>query len=79
MFQKLNQQDAEDLGADINRVVRSSHPPKANLSKAEQQAIKEFKRDKSRIILTADKGVAMVVMNRQEYLDKSNNILAQPA
>ena len=27
----------------------------------------------------ADKGVAMVVMDRQEYINKSNNLLAQPA
>ena len=26
-----------------------------------------------------DKGVAMVIMDRQEYIDKANNLLAQPA
>ena len=26
-----------------------------------------------------DKGVTMVVMDRQEYIDKTNNLLAQPA
>ena len=46
---------------------------------AELQAIKELKRDKTRIVLTADKGVAMVVMDRQEHINKSNNLLAQPA
>ena len=51
--------------------------PKAKLSKAEQQAIHELKRDTSRIVLTADNGVAMVVMDRQNYVDKSNNLLAQ--
>ena len=29
---KLGQQDAEDLRAEINRVLRSSHPPKPNLN-----------------------------------------------
>ena len=52
---------------------------KHNLNKAEQQIIRELKRDKSRIILTADKGVAIVVMDRQEYIDKANNLLPQPA
>ena len=46
---------------------------------AEVQAIMELKRDKSRIVLTADKGVAMVVMDRQDYINKSINLLAQPA
>ena len=40
---------------------------------------KGIKRDKYRIILTADKGVALVVMDRQDYINKSNNLVAQPA
>ena len=51
----------------------------ANLSKAEKQAIKDLKRDKSRIVFTADKGVIMLVMDRQEYIDESNYLLPQPA
>ena len=35
--------------------------------------------DTSRIVLTADKGVAMVVIHSQDYIDKSNNLLSQPA
>ena len=27
----------------------------------------------------ADKNIAMMVMERQEYIDKANNLLAQPA
>ena len=41
---KLSQQDAEELRADINRVLRSSHPPKPNLTKAENIALRELKR-----------------------------------
>ena len=37
-----------------------------------------MKRDKSRIVLTASKGVAIVVMDRQDYINKSNSLLAQP-
>ena len=40
--QKLNQKDGVELRADINRVLRGSHP-QANLSKAEQQAIQVLK------------------------------------
>ena len=42
-------------------------------------ALVELKRDKDRIILTADKGVAMVVLDRKEYIDKAENLLAKPA
>ena len=31
------------------------------------------------IVLIVSKGVAVVVMDRQEYVNKSNNFLAQPA
>ena len=29
------------------------------------------------IVLTVDKDIAMVVMDRQEYINKANNLLAQ--
>ena len=37
---KLSQQDAEELRADVNRVLRSSHPPKPNLTKAQNHSSK---------------------------------------
>ena len=74
---KLSQQDAEELRADINRVLRSSHPPKPNLTKAQNLALRELKRDRDHIVLTADKGVAMVIMDRQDYINKANQLLNQ--
>ena len=74
---KLSQQDAEELRADINRVLKSSHPPKPNLTKAQNFALRELKRDRDCIVLTADKGVAMVIMDRQDYISKANSLLNQ--
>ena len=74
---KLSQQDAVELRADINRVLRSSHSPKPNLIKAQNLALRELKRDRDRIVLTADKGVAMVIMDRQDYINKANHLLNQ--
>ena len=74
---KLSQQDAEEHMADINRVLRSSHSPKPNLTKAQNSALRELKRDSDCIVLTADKGVAMVVMDRQDYITKANQLLNQ--
>ena len=51
---KLSQQDAEELRGDINWVLRASHPPKPNLTKAQNLAIRELKRDRDRIILTTN-------------------------
>ena len=74
---KLSQQDAVELRANINQVLRSSYSPKPNLAKAQNLAIRELKRDKDHIVLTADKEVAMVIMDRQDYISKANNLLSQ--
>ena len=52
--------------------------PKPNLTKAQSQAIRELKRDRDHIVLTEDKGVAMVIMDRQDYINKSKHLLNQP-
>ena len=74
---KLSQQDAEELRANINWVLRASHPHKPNLTKAQNLAIRELKKDRDCIVLTADKGVSMVIMDRQDYISKANNLLSQ--
>ena len=76
---KLGQQDAEELRADINRVLKVLPPSKPNLNKAQTLAIRELKRDRHRLVSTANKGVAMVIMDRQDYINKSNHLLSQPA
>ena len=75
---KLGQQDAEELRAEVNRVLRSSHPPKSDLTKAQSQAIRELKRYRDHIVLTADNGADMVIMDRENYINKANNLLNQP-
>ena len=75
---KLGQEDAEELRADINRVLRSSHPPNLVLLRLNLKLYWNLKRDRDCIVLTADKGVAMVTKDRQDYINKSNNLLNQP-
>ena len=71
---KLSQQDAEELRADINWVLRDSHSHKSNLTKAQSIALRELKKDRDCIALAADKGVAMVIMDRQDYINKANTL-----
>ena len=66
------------LGLKLIRVLRSFHTPKSNLTKSQLQAIRELKRDGDCIVLTADKGVAMVIMDRQDYINKSKHLLNKP-
>ena len=49
-----------------------SHP---NISKMEREAIKTLKEDNTHVVLTADKGVAMVVMHKSSYIDKCMALL----
>ena len=67
-YQSFNTNEAEELRADIYRALRHSHPLKLNLSKEEWKALKKLKAGKDHIVLMADKGVALVVMDRQEYI-----------
>ena len=52
-------------------------PPKPNLTKVQNLDLRELKRDRDCIILTADKGVAMVIMDRQDYINKATSLLNQ--
>ena len=40
-------------------------------------ALKELKEDKSRVILTADKEMAKVVLYKQDYTNKAHDLPAQ--
>ena len=71
---KLSQQDAEELRVDINGVLRSSHSPKPNLTKAQNFTLRKPRRNRDHIVLTADKGEAMVIMDRQDYRNKANSL-----
>ena len=53
-------------------------PSKPNLTKAQSKAIRELKRVRDCIVLTADKGVAMVIMDRQDCINKAKHLLNQP-
>ena len=37
----------------------------------------ELKKDASRMVLTADKGVALVIMNTEDYAKKAEDLLNQ--
>ena len=56
----------------LGRQMSSDHcPHKPNITADEHKAIKELREDQSRVVLTVDKGVAMVVIEKQDYTDKA--------
>ena len=76
---KLPEQDTHELSAAVTTLLKRAKTPKSNISKEEKKAIKEPRKDEDRMVLTVDKGVAMVVMGRKEYQEKVENLLASTA
>ena len=75
---KLNHQDVEEWRLGINGVLKMSHPQEQNISEANHGAIQELRKDISRIILTVDKEVAMVVMDKQDNIRKAKTLQELP-
>ena len=67
------------INADINGLLRKVPASRPNHIKEESKALAELKRDKDRIILTAGKGVAVVVSDKKDYIENAQNLLVQPA
>ena len=51
-------------------------PIKPNITLDEFKAIKELWEDQSRVVLTADKGMAMVIMDKMEYMNQNTGLLS---
>ena len=64
--QNLEPHSAEELRAEIRGALKHPYNPRKNISKEEAQALAELRKDQSGVILTADKRVALVVMDRTE-------------
>ena len=67
----------QELRAETNCLLRKAKPPRSNITKEESKALRELREYKERMVLMADKGVAMVVMDRKEYMEKVEGLLAQ--
>ena len=72
--QSLVPNSTEELRSDVYRVLRHPCHLRTNLRKEEITAIKTVK-SRQRIILTADKGIALVVMDRSDYIKKAKELL----
>ena len=78
VYQKLEQGVADELKGRIKTILKKAKTPRQNISKEECKAIGELKRDNNRLVLTADKGVALVIMDKTDYVQKARELLDQP-
>ena len=74
---QLTQGKVEELRGEVKSLLRKNHKVKPNISREEHQVLREMKRDKNRMVLTADKGVLLVVLDQEDYTAKSEELLNQ--
>ena len=76
---KIDQGKQDEFRVEVKRLLLQDQNNKrqANVSKEELKALKELKIDNNRLILTADKGVALVVIDKQEYIKKAEDLLQE--
>ena len=79
MCSKLKEEDAMELRFNIHSLLWKAQAPKPNPTRQERIGLTPLKKGKDRVTLTADKGMAMVVMDREDYVTKVQELLAQPA
>ena len=62
---------------DVNRILNTftNNPICTHITKSEHLALEKLRKDKDHIIVTADKGVALVVMVKKEYITKCEALL----
>ena len=75
---KLNKGEAYEIRVEVKKALKRaqcSSKPSPDISKQEYQTLKELKEDKSRVILTGDKGVSLVIMDKAEYKKKAVELL----
>ena len=74
---KLEEGKAEEFRVQVKSAIQKIKHPRPNLTRGERKAIAELKGDESRMILTTDKGVALVVLNTEDYIKKAEDLLSQ--
>ena len=74
---ELNGVDLSGLYHDANRILNTltNKPIHTNITKSEHLTLENLKKDKDCTIVTADKGVALVVMDKTEYITKCEPLL----
>ena len=74
---KLEEGKAEEFRAQVKAAIQKIQKPKPNITGQERIALTKLKKDPSRMVLTADKGVALVIMNIEDYIKKAEDLLNQ--
>ena len=74
---ELNGDDCGTLYHNVNWIPNTyaNKPLHTNITRVEYLALENLSKDKDSIIVTADKGIALVVMDKTEYITKCEALL----
>ena len=72
---RMPQRQAEALRAKVATTLKVSKPPTSNISREEQIALKDLATNEDIVILPADKGKCTVVLDREQYDRKVQDLL----
>ena len=75
---RLTAHEADEFRLEVNKILKQQqqhHNNKCNLNPSQCRALTQLKQDNSRVVLTADKGVTMVIMDQEDYTNKALGLL----
>ena len=72
----INQPDADRVRTTVVAILNKARPPSMNLPPSESKALKNLQADDEIVVVPADKGRAVVVMDRLDYDSKINTLLS---
>ena len=71
----MSKGEAAAMRAEVVEILQQAEPPKSNISKKEKQAMDELLENEEIIIVPADKGKCLVIMDRNDYEQKMHDKL----
>ena len=74
-IKNIPENEAEEVRQNCAPTLRRAKPPKPNITNEEYKALKELRKKDQIIILKADKGGAMVILNKEDYVTRWKPIL----
>ena len=76
---QLDGETAQLLRHRVSSILSTAKPPKSNLSRQLQKAVKNLREDRDIVILPADKGNATVILDQTDYAAKMEHLLEDRA
>ena len=73
---RLNVDQKHLIRAEVSSILRRTKPPPKNISNDVFKALPALKKDPDRLVLSADKGNCVVIMDKQQYDEKASYLLS---